>query len=185
MDVHLVFNSFNKMLSISYETIWPAQNLFLEHISSTYPYFLKELPTLDLAKLITLMFDSVAKDGTLMHAKLKAISHAINSQVFHDAESRGLLLPTCCQHVQTHLKARQELRLCSDILGDMITFLSLRKCDDLEPAKRRYGGSIIRDINVLVEIIMRPLIDTLINMEKEIVSTVMVRLCSRPERPKV
>ena len=61
MDVHLVFNSFNKMLSISYEIVFPAQALFLEHISSTYPYLLRELATLDLAKLVTLMFDSVAK----------------------------------------------------------------------------------------------------------------------------
>ena len=61
MDVHLVFNSFNKMLSISYEIVYPAQALFLEHISSTYPYLLRELATLDLAKLVTLMFDSVAK----------------------------------------------------------------------------------------------------------------------------
>ena len=48
MDVHLVFNSFNKMLSISYEIVYPAQALFLEHISSTYPYLLRELATLDL-----------------------------------------------------------------------------------------------------------------------------------------
>ena len=61
MDVHLVFNSFNKMLSISYEIVFPAQALFLEHISSTYPYLLRELATLDLAKLVTLMFHSVSK----------------------------------------------------------------------------------------------------------------------------
>ena len=95
MDVHLVFNSFNKMLSISYETIFPAQALFLEHISSTYPYLLRELATLDLAKLITLMFDSVAKDGKMIHAKLTAILHAVNSQIFHDSESRqGLMYST-------------------------------------------------------------------------------------------
>ena len=69
MDVHLVFNSFNKMLSISYEIVFPAQALFLEHISSTYPYLLRELATLDLAKLVTLMFDSVAK-GQLISEEL-------------------------------------------------------------------------------------------------------------------
>ena len=89
MDVHLVFNSFNKMLSITYDTVLPAQTLFLEHISTTFPHFLRQMPTLDLAKLITLMFDSVAKEGQkLMHAKLKAILHAVNSEVFRDDESR-------------------------------------------------------------------------------------------------
>ena len=52
MDVHMVFNSFNKMLSVCYDSILPAQTLFLEHISSVYPHFLQALPTLDLATLI-------------------------------------------------------------------------------------------------------------------------------------
>ena len=82
MDVHMVFNSFNKMLSVCYDSIVPAQTLFLEHISSVYPHFLQALPTLDLAKLITLMFDSVSKDTKLMHPKLTAILHAVKSPIF-------------------------------------------------------------------------------------------------------
>ena len=50
-----------------------------------------------------------------------------------------MILPTCCEHVKYHLVAKQELRLCCDILGDIITFLSLRKTDDLDP-KRRFAG---------------------------------------------
>ena len=228
MDVHLLFNSFNKMLSVSYETILPAQILFLEHIYSTYPHFLKELSSLDLAKLVTLMMDSVTKDAKLMNAKLKgttlttflsavnglnflkllnyqkvsrqlnsalnqnkpnfslsyarncittifliiylilALSHVVNSQIFQDNESRGLLLPTCCEHIKMHLLGREEMRLCSDILGDIIEFLSLRKAD-LDSQSIMH-----RDINVLVEIIMQPLTHTLINMEKDILSTVVV-----------
>ena len=98
MDVHLVFNSFNKMLSICYETILPAQTLFLEHISAVYSHFLQALPTLDLAKLITLMFDSVSKDAKLMHPKLTAILHAIKSPIFEDAESRYVHTHTGCDN---------------------------------------------------------------------------------------
>lgn len=174
MDVHLVFNSFNKMLSVSYDTVLPAQTIFLNHISTVYPHLLRELVTLDMAKLITLMFDSVSKDTRLMSAKLLAIQHAVNSQVFHDPESRGLLLPTCCEHVKMHLMQREELRLCSDIMGDIITFLQLRKADDLEPMKK-YGGSVVRDITTVAEILMQPLIETLIGMDKTIVSTVTVK----------
>ena len=171
MDVHLLFNSFNKMLSVSYETILPAQILFLEHIHATYPNLLKELPALDLAKLVTLMLDSVTKDAKLMNAKMKALSHVINSQIFQDSESRALLLPTCCEHLKMHLLGREELRLCSDILGDIIEFLSKTQSDP--------NDSVPRDINVLVEIIMQPLAHTLINMEKDILSTIVVyTLCS-------
>ena len=65
VDVHLVFNSFNKMLSTagasagksstSLEAVVPTQVIFLEHISHVYPHILRELPVLDLAKLVTLM----------------------------------------------------------------------------------------------------------------------------------
>ena len=168
MDVHLLFNSFNKMLSVSYETILPAQILFLEHIHCTYPNFLKELSSLDLAKLVTLMLDSVTKDAKLMNAKLKALAHVIKSQIFQDSESRALLLPTCCEHLKMHLLGREELRLCSDILGDIIEFLSGKS----DPKADQ--DSVHRDINVLVEIIMQPLAHTLINMEKDILSTIVV-----------
>ena len=85
----------------------PAQSLFLEHISSVYPHMLLALPILDLAKLITLMFDSVSRDAKLMHPKLVAILHAVKSPIFADGDSRHLLLPTCCDHVKTHLLGNQ------------------------------------------------------------------------------
>ena len=103
-----------------------------------------------------------------MHAKLTAILHAIKSPIFQDSESRHLLLPTCCDHVKLHLLAKEELKLCSDILGEIITFLhSTKLCNE--------ANNIERDVYVLVEVLMQPLMQTLMSLERGILSTVTVR----------
>ena len=173
MDVHLVFNSFNKMLSTSYEVVAHTQIIFLENISSMYPHLLREMPVIDLAKLVSLLFDSVCPTtSVLTSAKLSAIRSAINSQIFRDASSRGLLLPICCNHVRHHLLGREELRLCSDIIGDIVMFLAARKADDLAIAK--FGGTIISDIGTVASIMLQPLIEVVISLDKDILSTVTV-----------
>ena len=44
VDIHLVFNSVNKMLSSTSDTVLPTQVIFLEHVVSTYAHFLQVLP---------------------------------------------------------------------------------------------------------------------------------------------
>lgn len=159
------------MLSVSYETILPAQILFLEHIGKIYPHFLKELPVIDLAKLVTLMFDSVSTCGALMNAKLSAILGAINSPIFDDNDSRSLMLPTCCEHIRMHLLAKEEMKLCSDLLGDIITFLREKKSnadDDHDP------NAIQKDVDVVVESLLVTLIETISSMDKQICSMITV-----------
>jgi dedicator of cytokinesis protein 3 len=39
------------------------------------------------------------------------------------AESRNLLLSTSCKHLRVHLAHRDELRLCTEILGEILSFL--------------------------------------------------------------
>ena len=106
MDVHLVFNSFNKMLSISYEIVFPAQALFLEHISSTYPYLLRELATLDLAKLVTLMFDSVAKGQLISEELFLVFKYSKKPTIFLQISalvSKSGLILKALSHIRDHL----------------------------------------------------------------------------------
>ena len=98
------------------------QVVFLEHISTVYPHLLRELAVLDMAKLVTLMFDSLPNHTAsssdqhlyglpytaglpenVVRAKLVCLRQTVNSQVFQDAESRALLLPTVCTHLKRHL----------------------------------------------------------------------------------
>lgn len=38
-------------------------------------------------------------------------------------EARNLLLITICKHLRHHISAREEIQLCTDILGEILTFL--------------------------------------------------------------
>lgn len=38
-------------------------------------------------------------------------------------EARNLLLITICKHIRYHIGAREEIQLCTDILGEILTFL--------------------------------------------------------------
>ena len=117
--------------------------------------------------------------------------------IFTDSESRRLLLPTCCEHVKLHLLAKEELKLCSDIMGEIISFLYSSKNNHSQittppPAENNNnnnnnenengngnsntGEAIDRDVYILVEILMQPLTQSLMGLEKEILSTVTVSI---------
>ena len=109
---------------------------------------------------------------------------------FTDSESRRLLLPTCCEHVKLHLLAKEELKLCSDILGEIISFLySAKNHSQLTttppPTENNnnensnsstIGEAIDRDVYILVDILMQPLMQSLMGLEKEILSTITVSI---------
>ena len=92
-----------------------SQVVFLEHISTVYPHLLRELAVLDMAKLVTLMFDSLpqhpAAAEKVVRAKLVCLKQTVNSQIFQDGESRSLLLPTVCDHLKRHLVSLKTKRL--------------------------------------------------------------------------
>ena len=109
---------------------------------------------------------------------------------FTDSESRRLLLPTCCEHVKLHLLAKEELKLCSDILGEIISFLYSAKNhsqltttppptennNNANSNSNTIGEAIDRDVYILVDILMQPLMQSLMGLEKEILSTVTVSI---------
>ncbi|XP_040570903.1 dedicator of cytokinesis protein 3 isoform X3 [Lepeophtheirus salmonis] len=170
VDVHLLFNSFNNMMSSTSPTVLPSQVIFLKHISSVYAHFLQILPVVDIARLVTLLFDTIPKyiPSDLLRAKLIAIRSAVNSPVFQDPESRSLLLSTSLIHVKQHLLEKEELRLCSDILGDIVTFLHIRNNNPI----------ITKDIEKTSNSILEPLMRTILQMDRVVVSNIVASLVS-------
>lgn len=49
-------------------------------------------------------------------------------------ESRNILLSTCCKHLRYHLAHRDELRLCTEILAEILSFL-FKQRQSLEQGK--------------------------------------------------
>lgn len=75
------------------------------------------------------------------------------------SESRNLLLVTCCKHVKLHLAHRDELKLCSEILTEIITYLFNQK--QLQ-SEGKVNNCIILDTEILCLHILDPLVQTLI-----------------------
>ncbi|KAK7862569.1 hypothetical protein R5R35_004185 [Gryllus longicercus] len=131
-DLYNVFYALHKMLGASNDIILPTQVALLHSISAVYEQLLLVLPILEVTKLATAMLESLpVRDlpPQLTQAKLTAIRNMVTSSLFTDddtdgfAESRNLLLTTSCKHLRLHLAHRDELRLCTEILGEVLGFL--------------------------------------------------------------
>ena len=91
--------------------------------------------------------------------------------------------------MKLHLLAKEELKLCSDIMGEIISFLYSTKNhsqittptaennnnNDNENISNT-GEVVDRDVYILVDILMQPLMQSLMGLEKEILSTVTVSI---------
>ncbi|XP_021925130.1 dedicator of cytokinesis protein 3 isoform X3 [Zootermopsis nevadensis] len=124
-DLYSVFTALNKMLATSSDVILPTQVALLHSISAVYEQLIHVLPILKITKLATVMLESLPREllPQLTQAKLTAIRNLVTSKLFTDDESRNLLLSTSCKHLRVHLAHRDELRLCTEILGEILSFL--------------------------------------------------------------
>ncbi|XP_063227619.1 dedicator of cytokinesis protein 3 [Bacillus rossius redtenbacheri] len=124
-DLYNVFSALSKMLAASYDVIIPTQCALLHSISAVYEQLVSVLPVLEVTKLATGMLEGLPRDlpPQLTQAKLTAVRNLVTSRLFHDDESRNLLLSACCKHLRVHLAHRDELRLCTEILGEVLSFL--------------------------------------------------------------
>ncbi|XP_050437512.1 dedicator of cytokinesis protein 3 isoform X2 [Adelges cooleyi] len=125
-DVHRVFASLDKMLCSSFDMILPTQIALLQSSSDVFDQLVQVLPVIEVAKLSVSMLDCLPSRDLptpLTQAKLGAIKCLVAGKVFKDDEARNLLLITICKHLRHHISAREEIQLCTDILGDILTFL--------------------------------------------------------------
>ncbi|XP_066992689.2 dedicator of cytokinesis protein 3 [Anabrus simplex] len=157
-DLYNVFSALHKMLATSYDVILPTQVALLHSISAVYEQLLQVLPVLEVTKLATAMLESLpARDlpPQLTQAKLTAIRNMVTSSLFSDDESRNLLLQASCKHLRLHLAHRDELRLCTEILGEILSFLFKEK-------RAQEQGKVNNCLHHDVEIVCLSTLDMLI-----------------------
>lgn len=124
-DLYSVFSSLNKMLTMNEGHIINTQVALLLSISAVYEQLTEVLPTVEVTKLAATLLDSIPRDlpNLLTQAKLSCIKNLVMSKLFQDDESRNLLLTNVCKHLRYQLGRRDELKLCTDILGEILAFL--------------------------------------------------------------
>ena len=159
-DLYCVFAALNKMLGIPYEMVLHSQIALLYSISAVFEQLVAVLPVLEVAKLTCTMLDSVPREPPLQltQAKLTAIKNLTTSSLFReDDESRNLLLVTMCRHLKVHLVRREELRSCTEILGEILSFLHKRGRDT-----NKVNNCIQHDVETLCLSILDVLIQTIL-----------------------
>jgi len=159
-DLYCVFAALNKMLGIPYEMVLPSQIALLLSIAAVFEQLIAVLPILEVAKLTCTMLDSVPREPSLQltQAKLVAIKNLTASSLFRkDDESRNMLLVTICRHLRIHLARREELRSCTDILGEILSFLHKRGRDT-----NKVNNCIHHDVETLCLSVLDVLIQTIL-----------------------
>ncbi|XP_012288369.1 dedicator of cytokinesis protein 3 [Orussus abietinus] len=158
-DLYCVFAALNKMLSMPYDVVLLSQVALLLSISAVFEQLIAVMPVLEVAKLTCTMLDSVPREPSpqLMQAKLVTIKNLVTSGLFQDDESRNLLLVTICRHLRVHLAKREELRACTDILGEILSFLHKRGRDT-----NKVNNCIHHDVETLCLSTLEVLIQTIL-----------------------
>nr|CAD7403082.1 unnamed protein product [Timema cristinae] len=164
-DLYNVFTALNKMLSSSYDVILPTQCALLHSISAVYEQLMQVLPVMEVTKLATAMLESLLRDLSpqLTQAKLTAIRNLVTSKLFTDDgkynQSRNMLLSICCKHLRVHLAHRDELRLCTEILGEILSFLFKQR---LSQEQGKVNNCLHHDVEILCLTTLDMLIQTVL-----------------------
>ncbi|KAJ8981636.1 hypothetical protein NQ317_000864 [Molorchus minor] len=163
-DLFSVFSSLNKMLTINDSHIINTQVALLLTISAVYEQLTEVLPALEVTKLAATMLDTLPKDlpTLLVQAKLACIRNIVTSKLFHDDESRNILLTTTSKHLRYHLNRREELKLCTDILGEILGFLFKQR--KLTNEQGKINNCIHHDVDTLCVSTLEVLIQTILTV---------------------
>lgn len=124
-DLYALFEALSRMLSAtSNEAILGPQEALIRTTGVVLEQLHDTLPPPDIGRLARNMFDAVGRDAhaRLIQAKLHAIKDLISGRLFQDEVSRSVILAVACKHIRIHLARRDELKLCADILTEVLNF---------------------------------------------------------------
>ncbi|XP_013109839.2 dedicator of cytokinesis protein 3 isoform X1 [Stomoxys calcitrans] len=160
-DLHSLFTALNGMLAVpSYDVIIPTQEALLSSTGVVLEQLKDTLPAPELGMLARNMLDAIPRDAPerLVQAKLKAVKDLVSGELFHEDDSRTVILSVACKHLRMHLSRRDELRLCAEILSEILTHLY-----DLQREQReKVTNTLQHDLDSLCKNILSILIKTII-----------------------
>lgn len=150
----------NKTLVLPYEMVLPVQVALLGSIPAVFEQVADVLPVEEVARLTCATLDSVPRDAApqLTQAKLGAIKSLVASDLFGDDEGRSQLLPAICRHLRLQVLRREELKTCTEILGDILTFMHKRS----KIHNNKVNNCLSHDVEVLCLTIFDVLVQTIL-----------------------
>uniref|UniRef100_A0A1B6BYQ6 Dedicator of cytokinesis protein 3 n=1 Tax=Clastoptera arizonana TaxID=38151 RepID=A0A1B6BYQ6_9HEMI len=151
-DLHSVLQAFNKLLSSTNDVILPTQVALLHSIAAVFDQLTYVVrPLVEVTRLAAAMLECIpTRDlpSQLTQAKLIAIKNMVSGKLFRDDdESRNLLLSVACKHLRMHLAHRDELRLCTEILTEILSYIYQQQ--QLEQCKCKVNNCLHHDLEIL------------------------------------
>lgn len=125
-DLYNLFKALSCMLSVpTNESIIAPQEALLRTTGVVFEQLHGTLKPPDIGTLARNMFDAIGRDvpPRLIQAKLLAIKDLVTSRLFQEEVSRSIILAVACKHIRIHLSRRDELKICADILSEVLNFL--------------------------------------------------------------
>uniref|UniRef100_A0A6P4FAD5 Dedicator of cytokinesis protein 3 isoform X1 n=1 Tax=Drosophila rhopaloa TaxID=1041015 RepID=A0A6P4FAD5_DRORH len=164
-DLHSLFTALNGMLAVpSYDVIIPTQEALLNSTGVVLEQLKDTLPAPELGMLARNMLDAIPRGAPirLIQAKLHAVKDLVSGELFHEDDSRTVVLSVACKHLRMHLGRRDELRLCAEILSEILSQLyDLQKEQrdkvtntlqhDVDSLCKNILGILIRTISIIME----------------------------------
>lgn len=141
-----------------------TQSILLQNLHSVYEELLRVMPLMDVCELVCKIFASIPVKETAAHplspAKLSAIHQIVKSSLFRHSSCRALLLPVMCKHIRHHLAHREELKLCTDVLSEILIYLH-----DIR-GKKEETGNAHADIEVVCTTTLEMLVQSILVLER-------------------
>ncbi|XP_030238951.1 dedicator of cytokinesis protein 3 isoform X2 [Drosophila navojoa] len=164
-DLHSLFTALNGMLAVpSYDVIIPTQEALLNSTGVVLEQLKDTLPAPELGMLARNMLDAIPRGAPirLIQAKLQAVKDLVSGELFHEDDSRTVVLSVACKHLRMHLSRRDELRLCAEILSEILSQLFELQREqrdkitntlqhDLDSLCKNILGILIRTISIIME----------------------------------
>ncbi|CAL8073981.1 unnamed protein product [Orchesella dallaii] len=166
-DVQTLISAFCKVFSMSNSsaTCVSTQSVLLQNLHSIYEELLRVMGVSDVCELICEMFDSIPLQDTAGHplspAKLQAIHRVVKCSLFKNSLCRTKLLPVICKHIRHHLQHREELKLCTEVLNDILIYLHGIRNRNKEEAREAHA-----DVEVVCTTTLEMLVQAVLVLER-------------------
>ncbi|XP_063705914.1 dedicator of cytokinesis protein 3 isoform X2 [Culicoides brevitarsis] len=157
-DLFAVFISLNNMLTISShdDKILPTQEALMHSLGIVFEQLYLVFSKQEIGNLIKNMLDAVPTNASprLIQAKLHTIKDLVSGKLFHFDKTRIIILRIACKHLRIHLVRRDELKLCSEILGEILIHIYNAKESDIDQELDELCLNILENLNQTICIIM-------------------------------
>lgn len=142
--VHALFATFNKVVSLSSDSLVTTQVILLRHIYTVVEQLSGVLSRAEAAKLLASLIDSLPKEPhpLIATARMNLVLTTVRGPLFSEAApARAILLGTICRQLRFHLSQALVIPLCTESLGHMMNFYrAMSMADETSQVRLIFSG---------------------------------------------